>query len=76
MSETFIKVENLSFSYDTDEASKAIPAVDDISLEIKKGSSLSADDRRELYKTVDHRLYSDVNYPLFELIADTFEGTL
>ena len=37
MSETFIKVENLSFSYDTDEASKAIPAVDDISLEIKKG---------------------------------------
>ena len=45
-------------------------------LEIKKGSSLSVDDRRELYKTVDHRLYSEVNYPLFELIADTFEGTL
>ena len=37
MSETFIKVENLSFAYDADTDSKAIPAVDNISLEIKKG---------------------------------------
>ena len=37
MSEAFIKVENLSFSYESDTDSKSIPAVDDISLEIKKG---------------------------------------
>ena len=37
MSETFIKVENLSFSYEADTDSKSIPAVDNISLEIKKG---------------------------------------
>ena len=37
MSETFIKVENLSFSYEADTDSKSIPAVDDVSLEIKKG---------------------------------------
>ena len=37
MSETFIKVENLSFAYEADTDSKSIPAVDNISLEIKKG---------------------------------------
>ena len=37
MSETFIKVENLSFSYEADTDSKSIPAVDNVSLEIKKG---------------------------------------
>ena len=37
MSETFIKVENLSFSYEADTDSKSIPAVDGVSLEINKG---------------------------------------
>ena len=37
MSETFIKVENLSFSYEADTDSKSIPAVDNVSFEIKKG---------------------------------------
>ena len=37
MSEVFIKAQNVSFSYDAEEAARVIPAVDDISLEIKKG---------------------------------------
>lgn len=41
MSETFIKVENLSFSYEADTDSKSIPAVDNISLEIKKGEYIA-----------------------------------
>ena len=37
MSEVFIKTENVSFFYESDNAAKAIPAVDNVSLEIKKG---------------------------------------
>lgn len=37
MAEAFIKIENLSFSYESDNDSKAIPAVDNVSLEISKG---------------------------------------
>ena len=44
MSETFIKVENLSFAYEADTDSKSIPAVDNISLEIKKVSTLPFSD--------------------------------
>ena len=41
MSEIFIKTENLSFSYETDDESLAIPAVDNVSLEIYKGEHLA-----------------------------------
>ena len=41
MSEIFIKTENLSFSYETDDESQAIPAVDNVSLEIYKGEHLA-----------------------------------
>ena len=37
MAEAFIKIENLSFSYESDNDSKVIPAVDNVSLEISKG---------------------------------------
>lgn len=37
MAEAFIKIENLSFSYESDNDSKVIPAVDNVSLEIFKG---------------------------------------
>lgn len=37
MSEAFIKIDNLSFSYETENESKLIPAVDNVSLEIQKG---------------------------------------
>ena len=37
MSEVFIKAENVSFYYDAENEAKAIPAVDNVSLEIKKG---------------------------------------
>ena len=37
MSEIFIKTENVSFYYDSETAARAIPAVDNVSLEIKKG---------------------------------------
>lgn len=41
MSEIFIKTENLSFSYETDDESMTIPAVDDVSLEILRGEHLA-----------------------------------
>ena len=41
MSEIFIKTEELSFSYETDDESLAIPAVDNVSLEIYKGEHLA-----------------------------------
>ena len=41
MSEIFIKTENLSFSYETDDESLAIPAVDNVSLELYKGEHLA-----------------------------------
>ena len=37
MSDVFIKTENVSFYYDADSDARAIPAVDNVSLEIKKG---------------------------------------
>ena len=37
MSEAFIKIENLSFSYESETDSKIIPAVNDVSFEIHKG---------------------------------------
>jgi len=37
MSEVFIKAENVSFYYDAENDAKAIPAVDNVSLEINKG---------------------------------------
>lgn len=37
MSDIFIKTENVSFCYEADNAAGAIPAVDDVSLEIKRG---------------------------------------
>ena len=37
MSEIFIKAENVSFCYESENEAKAIPAVDNVSLEIKKG---------------------------------------
>ncbi len=41
MPEIFIKTENLSFSYDTDDESMAIPAVDNVSVEIYKGEHIA-----------------------------------
>ena len=41
MSEIFIKTEELSFSYETDDESLSIPAVDNVSLEIRKGEHLA-----------------------------------
>lgn len=41
MSEIFIKTEGLSFSYETDDESLAIPAVDNVSLEIYEGEHLA-----------------------------------
>ena len=41
MSEIFIKTEELSFSYETDDESLAIPAVDNVSLEIYKSEHLA-----------------------------------
>lgn len=37
MSEVFIKTENVSFCYESETDARAIPAVDNVSLEIKKG---------------------------------------
>lgn len=37
MSEIFIKTENVSFYYDSENDARAIPAVDNVSLEIKRG---------------------------------------
>lgn len=41
---------------------------------INKGSSLTDDERREFYKTVDHKRYSAVNEELMELIIKTFDN--
>ena len=41
MSEIFIKTEDLSFFYETDDESMAIPAVDKVSIEIYKGEHLA-----------------------------------
>ncbi len=41
MSEIFIKTENLSFSYETDDESMVIPAVDDVSVNIYRGEHVA-----------------------------------
>ncbi len=45
-------------------------------LEIQKGSELTKEEKAEYYKTVDHELYSEVNYDLMEQIVALFDGTL
>ena len=47
-----------------------------ISLEAKKGEKLTGDELATFYKNVDHRLYSEVNGELIELIFETFEEGL
>ena len=42
-------------------------------LKMQKGSDLTDDEKREFYKTVNHNLYSQVNYPLMEQIVETFK---
>ena len=41
MSNAFIKVENLSFSYESDSEARTIPAVKDISFEINEGEYIA-----------------------------------
>lgn len=43
-------------------------------LEKQKGESLSYEEKCEFYKTVDHRLYSEVNPELMEKIVDLFDN--
>ena len=45
-------------------------------LEIEKGDKLTREEKVEFYKTVDHRLYSEVNVELFDLFIETFNKTL
>ena len=45
-------------------------------LEESLGRELTRDEKAEFYKTVDHRLYSEVNHELVELIFETFEKAL
>jgi len=45
-------------------------------LEIEKGRALTYEEKVEFYKTVDHRLYSEVNAELMNLIIQTFTATL
>ncbi len=44
--------------------------------EIEKGKELTREEKVEFYKTIDHRLYSEVNAELFDLIIKTFDKTL
>ena len=44
--------------------------------EIEKGEELTREEKVEFYKTIDHRLYSEVNAELFDLIIKTFDKTL
>lgn len=41
-------------------------------LEFKKGEKLTDDELREFYKTIDHRLYSEVNYDLMNRALSIF----
>ncbi len=45
-------------------------------LEKNKGEALTYEEKAEFYKTVNHRLYSDVNPELIKLIFETFEKGL
>jgi len=45
-------------------------------LAMKKGAELTDDERRAFYKTVDHRLFSEVNEQLMHQILHIFEGEL
>ncbi len=44
-------------------------------LEMTKGKPLDENEKREFYKTVDHKLYSEVNKELFDLIIKVFNGS-
>lgn len=44
--------------------------------EIEKGSPLSDDEKREFIKTVNHSLYSEINYELFNQVLTVFNNTL
>ena len=50
--------------------------LDNVSLEIKKGSKLTTEELREFYKTINHRLYSAVNEDLLSAALQTFETAL
>ena len=41
MSDIFIRTENLSFSYETDDESMVIPAVDNVSISIRRGEHVA-----------------------------------
>ncbi len=45
-------------------------------LEFEKGSPLTDDEKAEFIKTVDHRLYSEVNYELMDEIIKMFNSVL
>jgi alpha-beta hydrolase superfamily lysophospholipase len=45
-------------------------------LEFEKGDALSYEEKCEFYKTVDHRLYSEVNAELMDQILEIFNKTL
>ena len=44
--------------------------------QLEKGSALSYDEKVEFYKSVDHALYSQVNYELMDIIVKTFDSRL
>ena len=45
-------------------------------LELKKKDSLTDEEKREYYKTVNHDLYNEVNEELMEQVISLFESTL
>ena len=45
-------------------------------LELKKKDSLTDDEKREYYKTVDHNLYNEVNEELMQQVIALYESTL
>ena len=45
-------------------------------LEMERGRALTDEEKAVFYQSVDHRLYSEVNKELLELIFDTFERAL
>ena len=45
-------------------------------MEIEKGGALTYKERCEFYKTVDHRLYSEINYELMDKILELFNKAL
>ena len=45
-------------------------------MEIEKGDTLSYEEKCEFYKTVDHRLYSEVNHELMDKILELFNNQI